>query len=122
MSNCLALLPGDRPGMAEVRDLIGAHILRDRHRATFIVQGAVHVLHASRRAVTITLPGGEARLRYDGLTFSIGPISGNVYVNNVKVVLQQHLPKSCVVTFGEPALGMSRVHVPIDLSHPEVVL
>ena len=122
MNGCLALHTEDRPIMADVRDLIGAQLLRDQHRATLVVQGTPHVLHASRRAVNIALPGGTARLSYDGLRFSITPVSGDVYVNNVKVTAIQHVPKSCVVTFGGPALGQSRVHVPIDVSHPEVVL
>jgi hypothetical protein len=108
--------------MAEVCDLIGAHILRGKHRAIFVVQGDVHVLDASQRAVRITLPGGVARLSYDSLAFSIDVVSGYVYVNNIRVASSQRLPRSCVVTFGEPALGMNRVHVPIDVSHPEVVL
>jgi serine/threonine-protein kinase len=122
MNACLELRGMNRPTMADIRDLIGAHILRGRHRATFVVQGTVHVLQASLRAVTITLPGGVARLSYDGLRFAVSALSGDVYINNVRVVSQQHLPRSCVVTFGGPALGANRVHVPIDVSHPEVVL
>ncbi len=122
MNICLSPRAEDRPVMADVRDMIGAQLLRDQHRATLVVQGVANVLHASRRAVTITLPGGVARLRYDGLRFSLSPVSGEVYVNNVKVTGEQNLPKSCVVTFGGPSLGMNRVHIPIDVSHPEVVL
>jgi len=122
MNSCLAENAAYRPAMGLVRDIIGEHLLRDRHRATLVVNGAVHILHAGRRAVAITLPQGAAQLRYDGLRFSISLQSGHVYVNNVELTGTQRMPKSCVVTFGEPHLGMNRIHVPIDVSHPEVVL
>lgn len=122
MNVCLAEHAIDRPVMVEVRDVIGAELLRDQHRATFVVQGDIHILHSSRRAVTISLPVGVARLSYDGLRFYVSPVSGDVYINNVRLATQQRLPKSCVITFGGPSLGINRVHVPIDVSHPEVVL
>lgn len=122
MNICLAENAADRPRMPLVRDAIGEQLLRDQHRATLVVNGTVHVLDAGRRAVTITLPQGVAQLRYDGLRFSINVQSGDVYVNNMQFVGPQRLPKSSVITFGRPALGMNRIHVPIDVSHPEVVL
>lgn len=121
MNRCLAELPTERPTMATIRDLISAHLLQGRHRATFVVKGVIHVLHAGRRAVTITLPGGVARLSYDGLGFLIRLDSGSVYVNNIEAVGEQRLPQSCVITFGSPALERNRRHIPIDVSHPEVV-
>ena len=122
MNDCLALNARDRPIMTQVRDVIGTQLLQNRHRATFVAQGTCHVLDAYQRGVTITLPGGVAQFRYDGLRFSITPVSGDVYVNNVRVAASKGIPKSCVVTFGGRELGMNRVHVPIDVSHPEVVL
>lgn len=122
MTGCFEQRPDDRPPIADIRDAIGAQLLRDRHRATFVVHGNVHTLDARQRGVVITLPGGVARFRYDGLAFSIKLVSGDVFVNNIKVTSQTILPRSCVVSFGSPTLGMNRVHVPIDVSHPEVVL
>jgi serine/threonine-protein kinase len=122
---CLSPSPSDRPLMSEVRDAIGAELLRDGHRATFVFNGQVHVLSATRRAVIITIPNkGVARVSYDGLQFSIEPTSGDVYVNNVQVLVggSRILPGSCVLTFGGPALAWSRKHIPLDVSHPEVVL
>lgn len=122
MNICISQEPTDRPKMSAVRDLIGEYLLRDQHRATLVVNGNVHVLDSGRRGVTITLPHGVAQLRYDGLRFSLTTQSGDVFVNNVPVAGTVRLPKSCVVTFGLPHLGMNRIHVPIDVSHPEVVL
>jgi serine/threonine-protein kinase len=122
---CLATSPADRPTMVQVRDAIGAELLRDEHKATFVFDNQIHVLSAARRSVTITIPRlGIARVSYDGLKFTITPTSGDVYVNNMVAVLNQPyiLPGSCVLTFGGPALGWSRRHIPLDVSHPEVVL
>ncbi|MEJ1117083.1 protein kinase [Phyllobacterium sp. CCNWLW109] len=122
MNVCIAQDPTNRPRMSAVRDVIGEYLLRDQHRATLVVNGNVHVLDSGRRGVTITLPHGVAQLRYDGLRFSLTTQSGDVFVNNVPVAGTLRLPKSCVVTFGQPHLGMNRIHVPVDVSHPEVVL
>lgn len=122
MNICLAQDPADRPRMSAVRDIIGEYLLRDQHRATLVVNGNVHVLHVGRKGVVITLPHGVAQIRYDGLRFSITTQSGDVFVNNVRVAGTLRLPKSCVITFGRPELGMNRIHVPVDVSHPEVVL
>lgn len=120
---CLAADPAARPQMAQVRDAISAELLRDRHRASFVLQGTVHVLHAGRRSVTITVPGrGVATVAYDGLRFVISPVSGDTFVNNVAVSAPQPLPGSCVLTFGALGLGYNRTHIPLDVSHPEVWL
>ena len=120
---CLAEAPQRRPAMAAIRDGLAAQLLKDRHRATFVALGEVHILHAGRKSVTITMGNnGVARLSYDGLRFNISPVSGDVFVNNVECLETQAIPKSCVVTFGPRALGGRRSHVPIDISHPEVVL
>lgn len=122
---CLAASAGDRPTMPQIRDAIGGELLRDGHKATFVFNGEVHVLSANRRAVNITIPQkGVARVSYDGLKFMITPTSGAVYVNNVQVAVNKPyvLPGSCVLTFGIPALTWARTHIPLDVSHPEVVL
>lgn len=120
---CLAQSAGNRPTIAQIRDAISAELLRDGHRATFVLDGQVHVLSASRRSVQITIPQrGVARVSYDGLKFTITPTSGDIYVNNVQVTGAYPLPGSCVLTFGGPALGWNRKHIPLDVSHPEVIL
>lgn len=123
LNACLVPNAGARPPMAAVRDLLGAHLLRDRHRATLVVRDERHELHATRRSVLVTLDGlGSFKIGYSGLAFSITEATNNVYVNNMVVTAPQVLPGSCVVTVGTPDLGMNRVHVTVDVSHPEVVL
>ena len=123
LNSSLALDPGARPEMSVIREIIGAELLRDHHSAAFVVQGTLHTLSAGQKAVTITLSNlGVARFNYDGLKFLIAPISGDVFVNNIKITSESTLPKSSVVSFGGPEKGMGRVHVPFDVSHPEVVL
>jgi len=123
LNRCLSFDRGDRPEMAFVRETVGAELLRDQHRAAFVVQGTLHNLSATQRNVTITLtPLGAARFTYDGLRFLVTPVTGEIFVNNVPVGAESVLPKSSVVTFGGTDRGMGRVHVPFDVSHPEVVL
>lgn len=124
-NSCLSASAVDRPDIAAVRDAIGAELLRDGHRATLVFNSQVYILSSTRRSVVITIPNkGIARIDYDGLKFTITPTSGDVYVNNVRLVTNSPhvLPGSCVLTFGNPGLGAARAHMPLDVSHPEVVL
>ncbi|WP_084540107.1 serine/threonine-protein kinase [Azorhizobium doebereinerae] len=122
-NRCFATYPHQRPAMADVRDLLGAHILRDRHRATMIALGHAYELNASKRGVNITLGQlGTLRLSYDGLHFGIVSASGQVFVNNVQVQVPHRLPGACVITVGGPEYGPKRAHITVDVSHPEVVL
>lgn len=123
LNACLLPQANQRPSMATVRDLLGAHLLRDRHRATLVARDERHELHATRRSVLVSLEGlGSFKIAYSGLAFSITEATNNVYVNNMTVAVPHLLPGSCVVTVGTPDLGMNRVHVTVDVSHPEVVL
>lgn len=122
LNSCLAADPKDRPTMAAVRDLLKAHLVRDRHRAILVESGNVHVLSSSRRSVIITLRLGKMTLAYDGLHFRVSAASGAVFVNNIQVNVPHVLPGSCVLTFGGPEAGNRRTHMTLDVSHPEVVL
>lgn len=123
MNRCLSADPNLRPSMAQVRDLLGAHLLRDSHRAVLVAGGAVHTLDAQRRRVTITLGRlGSLSLAYDGLRFQVSAASGAIFVNNVQVAVPHNLPGSCVITAGGAENGAGRVHMTLDVSHPEVVL
>lgn len=123
LNSCLSADAHLRPSMAVVRDLLGAHLLKDTHRATFVVNNSVYQLGAQRTTVKISQGRlGTVSLGYDGLRFQITATSGEVFVNNVQITAPHTLPGSCVVTVGGQEWGVSRAHIPIDVSHPEVVL
>lgn len=123
LNQCLSPDPSQRPSAAEVRDLLGAHLLRNRHRAMLVANAQQHELHAGRKAVDVNLGTlGSFRISYDGLAFWIVQSSPNVYVNNVIATSPHRLPGACVITVGGPELGMGRIHFTVDISHPEVVL
>lgn len=123
LNRCLSHVPGDRPHMNEVRDLLGAHILRDQHRAQLVAPGGQYTMDKSRRAARIAFGQlGTLDLGYDGLHFRIVAATGDVFVNNIVVSPPHALPGSCVITVGGPEWGARRAHIAVDVSHPEVVL
>lgn len=123
LNQCLAPAPGSRPAMADVRNLLGAHMLRDQHRAHLEARGVQYTMDLSRRAARISFGQlGTLGLGYDGLHFRIMSATGDVFVNNVAVSPPHILPGSCVITVGGPEYGAQRAHIAVDVSHPEVVL
>lgn len=44
IERCVALPPQDRPAIAEVRDLLGLYLLRDRHRAIMVMGSSKYEL------------------------------------------------------------------------------
>ena len=86
-----------RPEMEDVADLLGRHLLRDRHRALLVSRGRTYVLDANNRVVQLSVAGqGAIDVSYDGLQFVITAVSGEVAVNNMKVSVGQTLPGSTV--------------------------
>jgi serine/threonine-protein kinase len=111
-----------RPTMQAVRDLLAKHLLHDKHRALIVHQGRALYLDASNRSVELKSTMGKITIDYDGFNFCVKQISGDVFVNNQRSVVDYILPGACVVTLGAPDKGTSRVYVTFDLSHPEIVL
>lgn len=123
LTQCLAPVPADRPPMVAVRDLLGAHILRDQHRAHLVARGGQYTMDSARRSARIAFGQlGTLELGYDGLHFRIIAATGHVFVNNVAVNPPHILPGSCVITVGGAEYGAQRAHIAVDVSHPEVVL
>jgi serine/threonine protein kinase len=52
IERCLDLSPTSRPKMAEVAELLGRDLLRDRHRARIVQGGTVYELHSRIHEVT----------------------------------------------------------------------
>jgi serine/threonine protein kinase len=123
MNATLAIVPSIRPPMAQIADRIGAHLLRDRHRALLISNGQPYELHSKRRKVQLSVAGrGSADIAYNGLEFFITALSGNVAINNMAVTVGHRLPGSCVIALGDASLGTRRTFITVDVSHPEVML
>ncbi len=120
LDGALSLKPGKRPSMRGIRDAIERHLLYGKHRA-FIGRDN-RVLERVGDSVVIKAGNDAIGISYDGLRFTISEIRGDVYVNNTPVTHGQDLPGSCVVTLGRRQMGYGREFVPIDMSHPGVVI
>jgi len=118
LHQCLASRSADRPTMQEIQELLSRHLLKDKHRATVVLDGVVHVLDSNNRRITLNANVGSIRIEYDGLDFRVESASGSVYVNNASAVIGMVVPGCCVLTFG--ANG-NRKFVTFDVSNPEVM-
>ena len=108
--------------MKEVRDLLAAHLLRNKHRATLILTDKVHTLGSQNPIVKISAGSlGTIQIKYDGLAFVVSSISGDVSINNLPISPNDKLPGSCVIILGGPSLGSSRRYVTVDVAHPEAL-
>ena len=113
--------PKKRPAMSEVRDVLARRLLYGKHRAA-VSYGALHELGTPGKSISLQTGVGALTIKYDGLSFIIDSLSGDVYINNVPARVSARLPGSCVITFGAAHLGSSRTFVPFNVSHPGVVL
>lgn len=122
IDSCLDPDPSARPTARQISIELGLHLVRGQHRGLF-VQGANKIYelsHASPR-VAIKIPTqGELGVQYDGLSFKIVSVSGDVYMNNSRAKAGDELHKACVLTFGSNGAG--RTYVQFASSHPEVIL
>lgn len=119
LEGCLELSPANRPEMAEVAHILGRDLLRNKHRARIVNGNTVLELHAGNRAVNIKSNVGSVRITYDGIRFSVSQVTGDVYVNNVRVAAGFTMLSACVITIG--ATGQSRAFVTFDVSNPEIM-
>lgn len=118
----LSIDPPKRPKMDLVRQILEMFMLYGRHRASVRYGAAVKDLATPGDSLNLAAGGDSVVITYDGLTFRVQSVVGDVYVNNAVAVPNSALPGSCVITLGNLGLGWSRTFVPIDMSHPEVVL
>jgi eukaryotic-like serine/threonine-protein kinase len=63
---------------------------------------------------------GELAVKYDGISFTVVSVVGDVYMNNAPAKPGDTLHKACVLTFGSNGAGRS--YVQFASSHPEVIL
>lgn len=123
LHSCLNHSPDTRPKMSVVRDLISAHLLKDKHKALIVFEGRGDYLGADAKSVQLKYENvGSATITYDGFSFRISQCSGDVFVNDVRANIDFELPGACVVALGAPALQSARKYITFDISYPEIIL
>jgi eukaryotic-like serine/threonine-protein kinase len=121
LDRCFESNPADRPSAAELRDVLGKHLLRAKHVGKFVHQGTSYTLSHASKGYKITGAKGGFELTYNGLDFVFVRVTGDVYVNGQTANAGMALPGSCVITIGSGS-GPDRDFIPFNVSHPEVVL
>ena len=124
LSSCLHDEPSRRPAMREIRDVLARHILLDQHRALVVHNSRASVLSSANRSVKLAFGTiGSIEIQYDGLSFVVVNVSGEVQINNQPVVAGSNLPGVCVVALGSShRRAIERRFITFDISHPEIVL
>jgi len=123
LNSCLCANPNHRPQMGDVRDLLAKHLLFDRHKALVVFDKKASYLDKNRRTVRLKLASiGEISICYDGFSFKVDFVQGEVFLNNRAVVVGDELPGACVVALGSPDRKAHRRYITFDLSNPEIVL
>jgi eukaryotic-like serine/threonine-protein kinase len=125
--SCLDHEPSRRPTMRVVDCAIKKHLLFNRHRALVVLNGVASYLDSSKTSVKLRYaPVASVKIvveiTYDGLSFLVSEVTGDVFVNNAKVQVGNILPGACVLTLGAPDLKQLRAYVTFDLSHPEIIV
>lgn len=115
---CLAVDRRDRPSMQFIKTLLEKHLLKDKHRATVVLNGVANTLDHKNRRISLNATVGSLTIEYDGLVFSVTQVAGAVYINNTSVSIGTIVPGCCVLTFGN---GSGRKFVTFDVSNPEVM-
>ncbi|HEQ3499191.1 serine/threonine-protein kinase [Raoultella ornithinolytica] len=116
---CLNFDKSKRPTMSAIRDLLAKHLLKDRHRALFVLKGKKYEINSTNRSVTITWgSGGSMQIDYDGFDFKVAKFTGNATINNKQVVPNKPFPSCSVITLIN---DRSRTFVTFDISRPEVI-
>ncbi len=114
--------PPRRPTAATLATRFERQLLFGQHRALISDGAGTRILSKVGEDARLIVGHDMVTIRYDGLAFSISAMTGNVSLNNQPISVGQVLPGSCVITLGGPELGFQRTFVPIDMSHPGVVI
>lgn len=124
LNACLHSNPLKRPPIFIVRDELQKHILHDAHQALVVYRGQAKYLNSRSRSINLKVADiGDVDIFYDGLSFLVTRVVGEVFINNEAVSEGYSLPGSCVVALGGGwRRNSERTFVTFDLSHPEIVL
>jgi len=125
LDRCLDPDPSARPNAFDLVTVISKDLNRGKHKGLFVngSQSIYYELSNSQNFLKVGIGTlGTIEVKYNGVNFIVQSATGDVYVNNVPVIPGFILPSSCVITYGNPALGSGRKHVPFFSSHPQVIL
>lgn len=123
IDRALKLDPAIRPTAARIRDALASRISFGKRRGVLNHNGKIYEVSAPGTSTMFRIPEfGSLRIDYDGDRFTVGKVEGAVYINNTTAKQGDELPNSCVITYGAPSRGSSRVFVPFNASQPEIVL
>jgi eukaryotic-like serine/threonine-protein kinase len=120
LDSCLHINPDSRPKMAEVEQSILRYILQEAQVLSFYYNGKRYKANSSAPVFTITIGENSAQLKWLEGYFYIQVQSGYVYVNNTTWSKDVPLPKSGVLTVGDPNEGANRHFLPFDTSNPDL--
>lgn len=118
LHSCLSTDSADRPTMQEIKNLLAKQLLKNKHRATVVLDGTIHTLDSKNRKIALNASVGSLTIEYDGLDFKVTGVSGDIYINNTQAITGRVVPGCCVLTFGS---GRNRKFVTFDVSNPEVM-
>ena len=118
LHSCVATNKIDRPTMQDVAELLEKQLLKDKHRATVVLNGVVHILDNNNRRITLNASICSLTIEYNGLEFIVAQVTGAVFINNTQVRVGNVVPGCCVLTFGTSS---GRTFVTFDVSNPEVM-
>lgn len=117
--SCLSYDKDSRPSMNYIEENIARYLLKDKHRALFVLNGKKYELNKSKRDVNITWGGGGSmRIIYDGYDFKVSSFTGSCNINNQSTTVNKVFPICSVITLIN---GSSRTFVTFDISRPEVI-
>lgn len=116
---CLDSNPQARPTMSECKGHLESELLRDQHKMALTSNNGQLVLDHSRRSASVSGNGSSIDVVYDGLSFRVSGVSGNVAINNSPAFVGQVLLGSTVIVLRGNGYPLS---VTCDVSHPEVML
>lgn len=124
IDRCLDPIAHNRPTSQELSDELAKYLTRGLHKGVFVrSNAAVYELSQDKDNVRIKIGNlGEIKVAYDGISFRVTGVAGDVTVNNVSVTVGMELFDACVLTFGTFDLGWQREWVTFFSSNPEVIL
>ena len=126
LDKTLEIEPSARPSISQIRGALEAYLLQGSHKGLLVTSNSVRTIDAGHSSVRLVLTDKSSgddwviRIHYNGFSFVVREVAGDVLVNNRLVSVGESLPKSCVITLG--GNGDKRAFATFDASNPEVVL
>jgi eukaryotic-like serine/threonine-protein kinase len=119
LEKCLSYLPVNRPTMSDVENVLRTHLLKGRHRGLIVLGQKTHEINMASPAPTVRYKKDHAiGIHYDGFTFRVANLEGEISVNNTTLNVGNSLPDCCVISLGPIN---DRSFATFDISNPEVM-